>query len=420
TSYVPVWLKQDQLHIAKQQIPSSLKHELVHVLAKQFGNKLFNASWSIGLVEGLAVAISGHESPVATINQIVKSEKPYPTARQMKQAFSPWGFYGGRSAVNYTQSGSFVQYLLQNYPIKDFKHAYRTGDISQAYPVPFKKLVAGWHSALDTVKVDSTAKKAAAMLYSIPSLFQQKCPHVQSAFARHWDQFHYFMAIKDTAKALTHLNEAIQHIPDNHHPAPIESQWAYLNLKTGHDRKVRRQASLSDTTSDVLMLYADAFAMNGESRIANKYVDKAAHLLLEKPDSTLQQALYTREHQRLWKYYRAMIYHHKTVSDSVFNTLDSHTRVRAIQQAIEQQNWNRMERYASVDLTHKIHTYNFDTYLHLIEWLAYEGNISAAKRWSKKVQQLPLRARYRQRLGEAKQWIDFLDDKKSNFNIKML
>ncbi|HYW34536.1 MAG TPA: hypothetical protein VE868_03940, partial [Balneolaceae bacterium] len=47
TSYVPVWLKQDQLHIAKQQIPSSLKHELVHVLAKQFGNKLFNASWSI-------------------------------------------------------------------------------------------------------------------------------------------------------------------------------------------------------------------------------------------------------------------------------------------------------------------------------------------------------------------------------------
>src|SRR5699024_3558595 len=66
TSYVPVWLEQDQLHIAKQQIESSLHHELVHVLAKQFGNQLFNASWSIGLVEGIAVALAPDKSLTST------------------------------------------------------------------------------------------------------------------------------------------------------------------------------------------------------------------------------------------------------------------------------------------------------------------------------------------------------------------
>src|SRR5699024_7554185 len=78
TSYVPLWLSQDQLHIARQQLSSSLKHELVHSVAKRFGNRLFNGSWSIGLIEGLAVAIDGGSSPTTTIDQAVASEKPYP------------------------------------------------------------------------------------------------------------------------------------------------------------------------------------------------------------------------------------------------------------------------------------------------------------------------------------------------------
>ncbi|MDZ7680912.1 MAG: hypothetical protein U5J63_04160 [Fodinibius sp.] len=134
TSYVPVWLRQDQLHIAKQQIDHSLKHELVHVMAKQFGNELFNASWSIGLIEGLAVAIDGGSSKTSTIDQIVVSEKPYPNAEQLQQSFSPLGFYGGRSGVNYVTSGSFVKFLMERYRIRDLKEAYRTGNIADSYP----------------------------------------------------------------------------------------------------------------------------------------------------------------------------------------------------------------------------------------------------------------------------------------------
>src|SRR5699024_5368816 len=92
TSYVPVWLSRDQLHIAKQQIKGSLGHELVHVLAKRFGNDLLNASWSIGLVEGLAVAVDGGSSSTTTIDQVVASQKPYPGPAALQRVFSPWGF----------------------------------------------------------------------------------------------------------------------------------------------------------------------------------------------------------------------------------------------------------------------------------------------------------------------------------------
>lgn len=77
TSYVPVWLEKDQLHIAKEHLEGVLKHELVHVIAKQFGNDLMNASWSIGLIEGVAEAIARDASDVSTLDQIIAAEQPY-------------------------------------------------------------------------------------------------------------------------------------------------------------------------------------------------------------------------------------------------------------------------------------------------------------------------------------------------------
>src|SRR5699024_5824570 len=86
TSYVPIWLSRDQLHIARQQLSSSLKHELVHIVAKRIGNRLFNGSWSVGLIEGRAVAIDGGSSPSTAIEQRVASEYPYPDSQGREEA----------------------------------------------------------------------------------------------------------------------------------------------------------------------------------------------------------------------------------------------------------------------------------------------------------------------------------------------
>jgi hypothetical protein len=413
TSYVPVWLKQDQLHIAKGQIPGSLKHELVHVLAKQFGNYLIHASWSVGLVEGLAVALNGGQSPVSTIDEIVASEKPYPTAKQMKHALSFWGFYEGSATVSYIQSGSFVLYLLDNYPVKDFKQAYRTDNVEKAYQTSFKKLVNGWHQVLDTVKVDSTDRIVATALYAVPSLFQQKCPHVQSFAARQLDRFRYYMAVKDTLRALSYLNRLHKLFLKHNFSGGLKATWAYLQLKTGHAQKVQQTASLSDNSVDALLLDADAFAMGDKKKTAAHYISRAAQLLSQNPDSALQKALHTRLNQRDWRNYRAIIYHQKAVRDSIFTALDVHSQARALQQVINHQNWGLLQRYAAAILQRPLSALYFDTYNRTIQWLAYLGNHSAAYRLLQKVNALPLRKRYRQRLAETRKWVHFMKNRSS-------
>jgi hypothetical protein len=409
TSYVPVWLKQDQLHIAKQQIPGSLKHELVHVLAKQFGNHLIHASWSIGLVEGLAVALSGGQSPVSTINEIVRSEKPYPTAKQMKQALSFWGFYKGRAAVSYIQSGSFVKYLLNNYPVKNFKQAYRSGDIEKSYHTSFNKLVDGWYEALDTTAVDKTDRNIATALYSVPSLFQQRCPHVQSFAARKLDRFHYYMALQDTSKALLYLDQLHKKLTQQHLQSSANSRWIYLHLKIGEIKKVHNDANLSSKSVENLLLYADAFAMSGDTAAARQYVHRSSRILQKTPHSILKLSLRTRQTQKTWLYYREIVYHQKAVTDSVFKTLDTHTQARALRQAINQQHGDRLRRYSRMILQEPLNVNYFDTYNRTIQWLAYLGNHTTANKFLQKVNALHLRKRYQQRLSETQEWIQFVE-----------
>jgi hypothetical protein len=235
TSYVPVWQKTDQLHIAKSALEHSLRHELVHVVAKQFGNRLFNASWSIGLVEGVAVALDERTSGVATTDQLVASTLPWPGEKEMISAFSITGFYGGRGSVNYTTAGSFVGYLLSEYPVEYLKDAYRTGNISRCYTLPMAELVDGWHRYLETIEYDDVQREAAAVLFSVPSIFEKPCPHLVTDAYRHFDDYRLNLATGDTASAISSLEDAIALQPDNDR---LRMSWSYLNLLTGNYEQV--------------------------------------------------------------------------------------------------------------------------------------------------------------------------------------
>src|SRR5690625_4792496 len=127
TSYVPVWISRDQTHIACEHLEQVLKHELVHVVAKQFAGR-FGASPAIGLVEGLAVALdsSRYRTP---IDRLVAAREEWPDSEFMAQLLSPLGFYRQAGPVSYAVSGSFVRHLLEQYPAEHFREAYRTGKL---------------------------------------------------------------------------------------------------------------------------------------------------------------------------------------------------------------------------------------------------------------------------------------------------
>ncbi len=410
TSYVPIWLDQDQLHIARQQIESSLKHELVHVLAKQFGNSLFNGSWSIGLIEGIAVAIDGGSSNTSTIDQIVVSEKPYPKAAELQRAFSISGFYGGRSGVNYTTSGSFVRFLMQNYPVASLKEAYRSGDLAQSYSADWQTLTSQWHQHLDSVQVDSVDQQTASRIFGIRSLFEKECPHAVSDFAAAWDEYRFHMANRDTVRALRQLDRAVaaaDSLPR------VKAEWSYQHLVNRATKKVEQAASLQDTTVDLQLLYADSFAMTGNRRQMQKYLTKVQQLFAQKPDSLLEPALATRMNPRQWSLYRAMMYQQQLPDSSTFKVMYYRTKIRSLQKAIEQERWDLTGQYASQLKTMPLQLRNFDDYQQLIHLLGFYGDAKLARGLLEKVSTMDLRDRYQERLQQERAWLEFLESEKS-------
>lgn len=408
TSYVPVWLEQNQLHIAKQQIENSLGHELVHVLAKQFGNDLFNASWSIGLIEGLAVAVDGGSSETSTIDQIVVSEKPYPSAEELQRAFSPWGFYGGRSGVNYTTSGSFVKYLLDNYPVELLKKAYRTANIPRTYDTKWATLTEGWHQALNTVEVDTVDRRAASRIFGIPSLFEQECPHVVSDFAAAHDNYRFYQANGDTARALKFLDRSLAEADSL---PPIKAEWSYQNLLDNNVKKVKQAASLRDTTVDLQLLYADAFAMTSDRQRAKTHFLQGRKLFNQDPDSLLEPAIKTRQNERQWEIYRQMTYRNELPDSATFSKALYRTKIRSLRKAMDHENWSLVQQYTWQLLDNTVQLRYFDDYQKLIHHLVFRGHFTMAETMIEKLSDMPLRARYRERLQQERKWIDFLKSK---------
>ncbi len=402
TSYVPVWLQQDQLHIAKQQL-ESLNHELVHIAAKQFGNLLFNASRSIGLIEGLAVALAADVSGQSTVHQLVAAKKPWPSAAEMKSALSLLGFYGGRAAVNYTATGSFVQFLLKNYPVEYFKKAYRTADFSVAYRQSFESLISEWHNKLSNVTIDSVDQQIAARLFNIPSLFEQECPHVQSSFAQHWDQYRYDLAKGDTTGALRQIDKLWTIAPRNE---IVENRWIFRNLKAQNFDKVQKQFNHKSPLSN-LLLYADAFAMQAKWDSARKIVEQAA-IYPDSLDFSLKQALNIRKDRTRWSYYLNLIYRDNFLADSVFQQSNIQIQLQAIEKAIDHERWTLFERYAEQLVDEALNSRYFDNYSNILHYLGYRQRFKLAKKWIEKVSELKLRRRYRQRLEQNKQWLGFL------------
>lgn len=179
TSFVPVWLSQDQMHIAIEHLDRVLKHELVHVVAKQFANR-FGASLSIGLIEGLAVALDPNRfDEDVSIDQVVAARSPLPGRKELEDLFSFSGFYKYPGVVSYTVTGSFVNYLIENRSVNELKEAYQSGDISRFLDENPQGLIESWHRHLKTQPVDSAALALSERVYTAKSIFEKKCPRVQ-------------------------------------------------------------------------------------------------------------------------------------------------------------------------------------------------------------------------------------------------
>ncbi|WP_412067704.1 hypothetical protein [Rubrivirga sp. IMCC43871] len=178
TSVVPVWLPTPQVHMLADEAERSLGHELVHVLAREFGMPGVRASPAIGLVEGLAVALEPPDG-LPDAGALVRADGGVlgDPAQAVVQTMSPGGFWTARAGIAYTANGAFVRWLLDTYGPGPVQAAYRTGRFAPAFGRPLAALADAWAADLARQPVDPEAVAVARWLFSRPSLFEVRCPH---------------------------------------------------------------------------------------------------------------------------------------------------------------------------------------------------------------------------------------------------
>jgi hypothetical protein len=404
TSYVPVWLEQDQLHIAKEHLEGVLKHELVHVIAKQFGNDLLNASWSIGLIEGVAEAIARDASDVSTLDQIIAAEQPLPTADQMRSALSIFGFYGSASAISYTTTGSFVSFLLDNYPIDQFKAAYPTSDFESSYSVPFDTLVARWKNQLPLNEVDSVDQQVSQFVFSQQSLFQVSCPRKTHPVLQGLDRYQFHEANQEPLKSLEVINELYKNYSEL---IAIQQLWARKQLEVGSPSLLLEAFSESDTIPSFHLLKADAMFQTSGFQASNSYLNRMSELHFPDEDIMLKQSLEVRSDSLSWKAFYNARYNSELSDPELFQNYSRPLQWLLVDRALRNYDQEAITQFAQLLVDEIPDPTWFDTQERLVYMLVYYQQKQLAKQWIDSLSELNLRARYQERIHEMEEWAIF-------------
>jgi len=180
-----------QIHLSRQSLEGSLKHEIVHAAAAPFGVPVVRASLSTGLVEGLAMAVDG-EWGNRTLHEYAAALREAGIAPSIEGIMSFWGFASHQSSVSYVLAGSFCRYLIDRYGMRNLMLLYRSLDYRRVYGRSLGELALEWEGYLDRVPLDDQDQDGIDALFRRPSIFRKVCARVlarrsleaRGAFAR--------------------------------------------------------------------------------------------------------------------------------------------------------------------------------------------------------------------------------------------
>ena len=193
-----------EIHMVYSSFPHPiLKHELVHVMAGDFGSEYLKISPKIGLLEGIAVAADWNGNGY-TRHQYSKSLIEKNMAPDIEDIVG-FGFWYAPPQVSYTLMGSFSRYLIDTYGIENFKTLYKSGDFS-VYGKSLGELSAEWKEFLEGVYTPEETTAIAESRFSEPSIFEATCPRrvatLKNLAFTHFRDDDYYRAIKQFEEAL--------------------------------------------------------------------------------------------------------------------------------------------------------------------------------------------------------------------------
>lgn len=272
TNVAPVWLRDPQVHVLLSSYQAVFPHELAHAFSRSFGLPVLHASASVGLIEGLAVALeppdglpTPHEQVAVTLLKQQRAGVPT-VGETLAQTLSPLGFWTGRGAVSYTTMGSFIRFMLDTYGAEKLKAVYAWGDWGKVYGTSVEQLAEEWESFLLNQKHISTVTEAwVSRRFAVPSLFEKACPHYVPKHRIALRQGRNAIAEGDSSRALQFFEGALVSQPQWE---VALAEWARLAL-AGQKREavIQRLDTLAITRQSAILAVrlGDAFAARSKN-----------------------------------------------------------------------------------------------------------------------------------------------------------
>ncbi len=221
TEMARVWM--NEIHITQQNVDAVLRHELVHLFMKPFGDRWLGLSQSVGLLEGIAVAL---ETPSFewTLDELSTNFLENKPEFNVKSLFNPVGFWTELSSTSYTLAGSFVKYLLKTYGMAAFKQVYADADFARVYGKSLDELLSEWLEHLSKVMVPPQIAPYYQQVFERKTIFQTECPHVVARL------------LKKAAKAYEHedyeqASAVAKQVWDMLHGTNAEAAHRYLRAR---------------------------------------------------------------------------------------------------------------------------------------------------------------------------------------------
>ncbi|MEZ4367403.1 MAG: hypothetical protein R2939_14180 [Kofleriaceae bacterium] len=185
-----------EIYLDHEPFPhASLRHEIAHVVAAEFGDPVFGTSarsvlglplvFNPGMIEGLAVAVDwpGRYDQSLTPHQAVRAMQAQGGEPSVRQLLS-LQFLAVASVRGYSTAGSFLRYLLDAHGAAALRRAYeRGGDFEAAYGQPLATLERDWKEMLATVELPVDAAEGTRERYRRTAVFDRPCPHAIAARA---------------------------------------------------------------------------------------------------------------------------------------------------------------------------------------------------------------------------------------------
>ncbi|MFH1131829.1 MAG: hypothetical protein V1754_10870 [Pseudomonadota bacterium] len=194
------WRK--EIYLNQDKFPHRvLKHELAHVFAGLFGDRIFGTaiswrsarllslpllgfhltlpypSFNVGLAEGIAVAADWPSYAETTAHEQAAALIRIGLAPPLENLFG-LGFWGYANLKSYVYSGSFCRFLLERYGVQKLMDVHLSGgDFTRIYGQDLSALGEQWKTLLDKLPISEAQLQLAKARFHRPSVFKKVCAH---------------------------------------------------------------------------------------------------------------------------------------------------------------------------------------------------------------------------------------------------